>query len=198
MYRHKNFLFRAPGFFFILLRKCWCRFYMLLLRPLFRSHGRNFIFDPSGRYSFNTISVGNDVYIGPGAQFSSIKSITIGNKIIFGPNVTIMGGDHNTSQIGRFMYDVQEKCSEDDLPIVIEDDVWIGTGAIILKGVTIGRGSIVAAGAVVTKNVPPYLIVGGVPAKVLRVRFDIETIIRHETALYPKNHQYPIKDLTRK
>ena len=171
---------------------------MLLLRPLFRSYGQNFVFDPSGRYSFTAISVGNDVYIGHGAQFSSIKSITIGNKVIFGPNVTIIGGDHNTSQIGRFMYDVQEKLPEDDLPVAIEDDVWIGTGAIILKGVTIGRGSIVAAGAIVTKNVSPYSIVGGVPAKVLRMRFDIETIICHESAIYPKNDQYSIKDLNRK
>ena len=50
-------------------------------------------------------------------------------------------------------------------PIVIEDDVWIGHGAVILKGVTLGQGSIVAAAAVVTKNVSPYSIVGGIPAK---------------------------------
>ncbi|QQR64412.1 transferase [Candidatus Roizmanbacteria bacterium] len=57
-------------------------------------------------------------------------------------------------------------------PIVIEDDVWIGTKSVILPGVTIGRGSIVAAGAVVTKNVAPYSIVGWVPAKVIGWRFD--------------------------
>ena len=57
-----------------------------------------------------------------------------------------------------------------DAPIVVEDDVWIGFGAIILAGVTIGRGAIIGAGSVVNKDVPPYAIVGGVPAKVLKMR----------------------------
>lgn len=59
-----------------------------------------------------------------------------------------------------------------DQPVVIEDDVWVGANVTILKGVTIGHGSVVAAGAVVTKSCPPYSIIGGVPAKVLRKRFE--------------------------
>ncbi|CAG0905860.1 unnamed protein product, partial [Darwinula stevensoni] len=80
---------------------------------------------------------------------------------MFGPNVTIMGGNHNTSVIGAFMYDVREKLPENDQPVIIEDDVWVGTGVIILKGVTIGKGSIIAAGSVVTKSCKPYSILGG-------------------------------------
>ena len=68
-------------------------------------------------------------------------------------------------------------------PITIEDDVWIGAHSIILKGVTIGRGSVVAAGAVVTKSFPPYSIIGGVPAKLLKMRFTEEEIKKHEEAL---------------
>ncbi len=64
-----------------------------------------------------------------------------------------------------------EKLPENDQDIILEGDNWIGANAIILKGVTIGYGSIVAAGAVVTKSVPPYSIVGGVPAKVIKPRF---------------------------
>jgi acetyltransferase-like isoleucine patch superfamily enzyme len=75
----------------------------------------------------------------------------------------------------------------DDRDVVISDDVWIGTRAIILHGVTIGRGAVVAGGAVVTKNVPPYAIVGGIPARVLRYRWDAETISRHEAILYPSS-----------
>ena len=59
-----------------------------------------------------------------------------------------------------------------DQPVVIEDDVWVGANVTILKGVTIGHGSVVAAGAVVTKSCPPYSIIGGVPAKILRKRFE--------------------------
>ena len=157
---------------------------MWLLRPLFKSYGRNFIFDPDGQYSFSTIQAGNDVYIGPGANLSASESqIILGNKIMFGPNVTILGGDHNTSQIGRYMFDVKEKLPENDLPVIIEDDVWIGTGAIILKGVTIGTGSIIGAGSIVTKNCPPNSIMVGVPAKVVKNRFSDQVLIEHKKLL---------------
>lgn len=154
---------------------------MVLYKPLFKRHGRNFVFDPFGHYSFHTIEVGDDVFIGQGAVLLASESkIVLGSKIMLGPNVTIMGGDHNTSQIGRYMYDVDEKLPENDLPVHIEDDVWIGTGAIILKGVVIGRGSIVAAGALVINDVSPYSIVGGVPAKEIKKRFTKEEIEVHE------------------
>ena len=105
---------------------------------------------------------------------------------MFGPNVTVVGGNHNTSEAGRFMYDITQKRPEDDQDVVVEDDVWVGCGAIILKGVRIGRGSVVAAGALVNRDVLPYNIVGGVPAKVIGVRFrDLETLHRHDSALYP-------------
>ena len=145
---------------------------MLTYRSLFKSYGNNFVFDPFSEFSYETISVGNDVYIGPGTCFQASESaINLGNKIMFGPNVTIMGGDHNTSELGVYMFDQKIKLSDNDLPIVIEDDVWIGTGVTILKGVTIGSGSIVAAGALVIKNVPSNSIVGGVPAKIIKNRF---------------------------
>jgi acetyltransferase-like isoleucine patch superfamily enzyme len=99
----------------------------------------------------------------------------------------MMGGDHNTSQLGKYMFDVTEKLPENDVPIIIEDDVWIGTGAIILKGVTIGEGAIVAAGALVIKDVPPYSVVGGIPAKVLKLRFTEDQILEHKKNLNVRN-----------
>ncbi len=70
--------------------------------------------------------------------------------------------------------------------VYIEDDCWIGTNVTILKGVTIGRGSIIAAGAVVNKSCPPYSIIGGVPANIIKFRWDsIDKILNHEKVLYP-------------
>lgn len=103
--------------------------------------------------------------------------------IIFDSNVTIMGGDHNTNQIGKYMFDVEEKRPEDDLPVEICDDVWIGTGVIILKGVKIGTGSIIAAGSVVNKNIPDYSICGGVPARIIKERFSSEQLKIHSNLL---------------
>ena len=129
-----------------------------LYRPLFKRHGNCFFFDPYSDFSFETISVGNNVFIGAGARFHSITSIDIGNNVIFGPGVIIMGGNHNIHEVGCFISGVKNKRKEDDLPIIIDDDVWIGAAAIILKGVHIGRGCVVGAGAVLTKSIPPYTI----------------------------------------
>ncbi len=170
----------------LLWLRIWRRAKMTVLRPAFHRYGRHFIFDPNGFYTYGHIEVGDDVSIGSGAIFVASESkIIIGNKVMFGPRVTVIGGDHNAAVVGQFMYDVHEKRPGDDLDVRFEDDVWVGSGAIILKGVRIGRGSIVAAGAVVNKDVPPYTIVGGIPAKPISTRFkDLETVLRHEEALY--------------
>ena len=168
-----SFVFRAFSRLLCHLNKC-----------RFRSCGRNVIFCPWDRFSYETITIGSDVYIGPCAIFrASDSAISIGNKVMFGPRVTIMGGDHNFSKVGSYMFDVKEKSEEDDLPVFISDDVWVGACATILKGVTIGKGAIVAAGALVVDDVPEYSIVGGVPAKVIRYRFSEREVFEHEKAL---------------
>jgi acetyltransferase-like isoleucine patch superfamily enzyme len=171
----------------ILLRRLFRRIKMILLQPAFRRHGKRFNFDPSSFYSYKNIEVGDDVSIGGGAVFlASDSQIIIGNKVMFGPNVTVVGGNHNISVIGKYMYDVHEKRPQDDQDVVFDDDVWVGSGAVILKGVRIGRGAVVAAGAVVVKDVLPYTIVGGNPAKIISLRFgSIEAVARHENLLYP-------------
>lgn len=157
----------------------------IMVKGAFKSCGKNVHFSPANSsFTYHTITIGNDVYIGPCAMFRSIKDIKIGNKVLFGPHVYIMGGDHNYREVGRFMFDVKNKRQDDDLPVVIEDDTWIGCNVTILKGVTIGRGAIVSAGSVVTKDVPQYAIVGGIPAKVLKYRFTEEEIKEHEHILY--------------
>ena len=102
--------------------------------------------------------------------------------------MSIRGGDHRTDVVGRFVDTIgdDEKLFENDQDVIIEGDNWIRMNTTILKGVTIGRGCIVAAGAVVNKSTQPYSIVGGVPAKILRMRFTEEQIKEHERILYGK------------
>lgn len=152
----------------------------------FASPGAGFWFDPDGVYTYGSIRVGNDVSLGlRPVMIAALSEIHVGNHVMFGPGVTVIGGGHNTTVVGRFMKTVTEKTANEDLGVVIEDDVWVGARATILRGVTVGRGAIVGAGSVVNKSVPPYAVVAGNPARVIRFRWDVETILRHEVELYP-------------
>jgi acetyltransferase-like isoleucine patch superfamily enzyme len=133
--------------------------------------GELFIFAHGGR-----IKIGEDCYIGENSRIWSGGCITIGNHVLVSHNVSIM--DNLTHPINplarrrqiRAIYETghPQDIELDDQPVVIADDAWIGAHAVVLRGVTIGERAIVAAGAVVTKDVPPNTIVAGNPARVIR------------------------------
>lgn len=124
------------------------------------------------------IQIGNRTYIGPDSIIQSKESVVIGNNVIIANNVLIVdNNNHPTDPQMRLKMSACDDFLHDELwswkyaeskPIVIEDNVWIGRDSRIMKGVTVGRGSIVALGAIVTKNVPPYTVVAGNPAKVVK------------------------------
>jgi maltose O-acetyltransferase len=119
--------------------------------------------------------IGNNVYIGQDLIVSSMISektchLSIGDRVAIGPRVTIvLASDANWSNLMNHILPVRGS-------VILKDDCWIGAGAIILPNVVIGECSIVAAGAVVTKNVEPYTIVGGVPAKLIK-KLDYESVV---------------------
>lgn len=98
---------------------------------------------------------------------SIVEKTTIGNNVMMGRDVIIMSNSHRYDNCDIPMIFQGDKAVEE---VVIGDDVWIGHRVIILPGVKIGKGSIIGAGAVVTKDVPNYAVVGGVPAKIIRYR----------------------------
>ena len=132
------------------------------------------------------LSVGDGTHIPKGSTIYCTRAeLSIGKKVLFGPHPTIITGNHRIDLIGKHIIDIpdSEKDSSLDSPVIIEDGVWCGANVTILKGVTIGRGSVVAAGSVVTKSCPPYSIIGGVPAKLIKMRFTPEQIEKHERML---------------
>ena len=124
------------------------------------------------------VAVGDYVYMGRHAHLAG--RITIGNYCLIASYVAFVGGDHPLDKIG---YPMCFSGGPDLVETIVEDDVWIGHGAIVLQGVRIGEGSIVAAGSVVTKNVEPYTIVAGNPATKIRDRFRSDEIARHREGM---------------
>lgn len=115
----------------------------------------------------------------PATSEKPIDQLYIGNFVCFGAEcVIMMGGNqlHRTDWISAFPFDTRSFVPAGDT--VIGDGCWIGSRAMIMQGVTLGEGAVVATGAVVTKDVPPYTIVGGVPAKIIKTRFSPEQIDR--------------------
>lgn len=158
------------------------------IRPALAEVGRSARIHPDGVFSFARIRLGNHSSIGPGAVMLAVSPayIDIGPHVMIGPNVSFVAGDHVIDRVGVYMTEATAKRPGDDLPIIVESDVWIGAGATVLKGVTIGRGAVVAAGAVVTRNVEPYSIVGGVPASQIGTRFSRDEAQSHEMALHDR------------
>ena len=147
----------------------------------FKSVGKCFtVSDTTSVFKKYSVSVADYVFIGAKAHFYA--NVQIGHFTMIASGVAIIGGDHRFDMVGlpvRFTgRDRKEK-----LLTIIEDDVWVGHGTIIMAGVKIGRGAIVATGSVVTKDVLPYTVVGGVPAKLIRYRFTPEEQQRHNESL---------------
>ena len=171
--------------------KLWERVFAIPYRKsLLGSCGKNVRIGRHTRAEgWQNVHIGNNVSIGVNTVFLSTRAkIIIHDHVIFGPSVTIITGNHRTDIVGKYIDDVRDsdKLPDNDQDVVLEGDNWIGANAMIMKGVTIERGAIVAAGAVVTKDVKAYEIVGGVPAKRISFRFQGENVKEHERVLYGK------------
>ena len=164
----------------------WDKFLCVFYKRAMKYCGRGVYLRPSycEIKGLNNLSIGNRTIVSKGAiLYCTDAPLTIGKNVLLAPNFTAITGEHRVDVVGNYIIENVEKLPENDAPVVIEDDVWCGANVTILKGVTIGRGSVIAAGAVVTRSIPPYSIAGGVPAKVLKQRFSEDVIEEHEKLL---------------
>lgn len=161
--------------------------------------GKNVIIKPTTSVfkGLENFYIDDDVRIARYAVIYSTRAkVFIGSKTEIAPYLKIITGNHRIDNVGHFMFDGDiNKNPDDDKDVIIEGDSWFGINVTILLGVTIGRGSIIAAGAVVNKSCPPYSIIGGVPAKVLKFRFTIDEVLEHERILYPDNKRLTREEL---
>ena len=176
----KSFLRLCYLIFNLIYRGTYKYILMPFKKSMLKQCGKHVYIGQGCDLTFKNVSVGNHVSINKNCMFMCTKAeIIIGDHVMFGPHVFMITGGHRTDIQGRFMDEISndEKRPIDDQDIILEGDNWIGANSIILKGVTIGKGAVVAAGAIVTKDVEPYTIVGGIPARVIKKRFEFETQI---------------------
>jgi acetyltransferase-like isoleucine patch superfamily enzyme len=185
---YRKATFRIRWHFLLLLRSAICRSYWRALGMQIGRHTRlgvmrvtwphrisigndcnlehGIYLNVAGGYSGNvSLFIGDSCFIGSGCEFNVISRIEIGDSCLIASGTRFVDHDHGMS-IGIPM----KQQSEQSADIMVGPDVWIGANCVILKGVSIGSGAIVAAGSVVTKDIPPLAIVAGVPARVLRFR----------------------------
>lgn len=143
-----------------------------LCKIIFRKCGKNVNIENNAYFGIgNSIEIGSNSGIGKNAYISNIGGggeVIIGNNVMMAPDVVILTKSHEYGDI-KIPMNMQKSYSS---TVIIEDDVWIGIRTIILPGVKIGKGSIIGAGAVLTKDIPPYSIAGGVPAKIIKSRLN--------------------------
>jgi len=145
----------------------WTRsFRQAICSGIFKNAGKNINIEKGAYFGTGSeLEIGDNSGIGVNCQVCG--PIRIGNDVMMGPDVIILTSNHRFDRLDIPMWKQGYYPPE---PVVIGDDVWIGTRTIILPGIKIGRGAIIGAGAVVTKDVPEFSIVVGVPAKIIGSR----------------------------
>lgn len=148
-------------------------------------------------YNHDNLFLGERVSIGPDSEIMNPRAKFIMKKWSFTARELLVVDGNHMSIVGiplidvrdedKDRLDVNQKFNKD---IVVDEDVWIGARVTLCAGCHINRGSIVAAGAVVTKELPPYSVCGGIPARFIKFKWTIEEILEHETKLYNKEERY--------
>lgn len=115
-----------------------------------------------------SIRIGSHVSIGEYVHITSFDKVVIGDNVLFGRRVTISDNNHGSLEWDQLQLHPLKRKLTSKGPVVIEDDVWMGENAVVLSGVTVGRGSIVGANSVVTHDVPPYSLCCGNPARIIK------------------------------
>lgn len=189
-----------------LLKKSWIndiyiQFKIYKFKKFWRKNNKHNSTVANNVFNPNLVTVGKATYGELNViQFANIHRLYIGNFVSIAQEVSfLLDAEHYTDHISTFPFKVKylENEKEESFgkgDIYIDDDVWIGYRSTIMSGIHIGKGAIISAGAVVTKDVPPYAIVGGIPAKVIKYRFPSEICKSLENINYSKFTENLVKN----
>lgn len=194
----KNIIINIIGKFLDILYRLYCSYQRNRAISKFHYFGKHSALSyPFSIQGEKNILIEEHVSIRPYANLSAINAkIIIKKWTAIAPFLYISTGNHKMEP-GKFFSSITdaEKGEGYDADVIINEDVWIASRVTILKGVNVGRGSIIAAGAVVNKDVLPYAIVGGIPAKFIKFKWTLSQVIEHEKQLYKKEDRFTKEEL---
>lgn len=164
--------------------------YMQYFSPLnkngYGKKGRNSIIKNNSIINKKNIFIDDWAVIQDQTNFISLHGkLRIGKYSVISSGCTIIPDAHKITVGIPFYINTMNHVNDESSDIIIEEDCWVGAGCILLPHTYLKRGSIVGAGSVVNKEVPPYAVVAGIPAKIIATKFTIEQILKHESILYP-------------
>jgi acetyltransferase-like isoleucine patch superfamily enzyme len=152
----------------------------------FKKYGKNIHLSFDGIFIRpEEISFGDNIFINKNFHISA-RNLNFGSNIMIGPNLVIECDNHKFNISGKKMWDIRE--SREIGAVSIEDDVWIGANVTILPNVIIREGTVIGAGSVVTKTLPPYSVCVGVPCRVIKRRFNEQQLNHHLNEVLSKYH----------
>lgn len=194
----KQLIINIIGYVVELCYRIFCRYQVNKTCAKLGSFGRkSMLAYPFIIQGEKNIYIGEDCSIRQNSILTAINArIIIKDWVITATDLIISTGNHRTI-CGRFVGSItnKEKGEGYDADVIINEDVWIASRVTILKGVNIGRGSIIAAGAVVNRDVLPYSVVGGVPAKFIKFKWSLEQVLEHERKLYKEDERFSVEEL---
>lgn len=159
--------------------------------------GEHTIVKPGSQLIPSNMYLDDYVLIQNGNNFISHKGKLIVRKYsVISSGCIIIPSTHKLKVGVPFYLTAQEHVGDVDYDIVIDEDCWIGAGCILLPNIHIGRGAVVGAGTVVTRDIPPYSVVVGVPAKIIASKFDLKSCIQHESKIYKEDEKMSVEYLT--
>lgn len=170
----------------------------IFLKRRFGYVGKNVLIDlPISFDNPANVFLYDNTHISSGSCISTLNAKFIMKRYSGASNNLMVRTGNHDMVVGKFYRTITdaEKRKGLDKDVIVNEDVWIGCNVTLLSGIEIGRGAIIAAGAVVNKNVPPYSVAGGVPAKFIKFKWTVEQIIKHERMLYQENERIPIQTL---
>ena len=164
---------------------------MLLFRRHFAEIGKHTFVNPNSQLVPENMYLDDYVVIQDNTNFISLNGkLYVKKYSVISSGCIIVPSPHVLKVGVPFYLNAQYHIGDVNKDIVIEEDCWIGAGAILLPGVTIRRGTVVGAGAVVTKDTLPYSVVAGVPAKLIATKFTLQQVLQHEKMLYCEDERF--------